>query len=125
LISLEQIDHVAITVSDLDCSIEWYRDVLGLERIHEEAWGDTPVIMSKGGTAIALFRAKDSEQLKNTQIKGMLHLAFRTGKQDFSNAQVFLRSKGIEFEFQDHSISHSVYFNDPDGYEIEITTYEL
>ena len=32
---------------------------------------------------------------------------------------------GIEFEFQDHKISHSIYFYDPDRHELEITTYEL
>ena len=36
----------------------------------------------------------------------------------------FIR-KDIEFEFQDHKIVHSLYFYDPDGNLIELTTYEL
>jgi catechol-2,3-dioxygenase len=26
---------------------------------------------------------------------------------------------------QDHGVSHSIYFEDPDGVELELTTYEL
>jgi len=33
--------------------------------------------------------------------------------------------RGIKFEFQDHEISHSIYFRDPDGHALEITTYDL
>jgi catechol-2,3-dioxygenase len=36
-----------------------------------------------------------------------------------------LKKRAIPFEFQDHEISHSIYFRDPDGHRIEITTYEL
>ena len=36
-----------------------------------------------------------------------------------------LKRRGIKFGFQDHEISHSIYFDDPDGHKLEITTYEL
>jgi catechol 2,3-dioxygenase-like lactoylglutathione lyase family enzyme len=36
---IRQIDHVALTVKDLDRSIAWYHDILGLERRHEAVWG--------------------------------------------------------------------------------------
>ena len=57
--------------------------------------------------------------------RALRHLAFRAGRNDFRDAQDRLKSLGIEFEFQDHEIAHSIYFKDPDGHEIEITTYEL
>jgi catechol-2,3-dioxygenase len=40
-------------------------------------------------------------------------------------AQEELTKRGIAFHFQDHEISHSIYFDDPDGHQIEITTYEV
>jgi len=55
----------------------------------------------------------------------MLHLAFRADRKNFLAAQRELKERGIKFEFQDHEISHSIYFHDPDGHELEITTYEL
>ena len=35
-----------------------------------------------------------------------------------------LKRRGIQFEFQDHEISHSIYFRDIDGHQLEITTYQ-
>jgi catechol-2,3-dioxygenase len=55
----------------------------------------------------------------------MLHLAFRATREHFLAAQQDLRSRGIEFQVQDHEISQSIYFRDPDGHELEITTYEV
>ena len=55
----------------------------------------------------------------------MLHLAFRATRKSFLAAQEELKQRGIKFEFQDHEISHSIYFSDPDGHELEITTYDL
>ena len=36
-----------------------------------------------------------------------------------------LEAQGIAVTFQDHDISHAIYFYDPDGHQLEITTYEL
>jgi catechol 2,3-dioxygenase-like lactoylglutathione lyase family enzyme len=55
----------------------------------------------------------------------MLHLAFRANRDGFRAAQEELKRRGTKFEFQDHEISHSIYFRDPDGHHLEITTYEL
>jgi catechol 2,3-dioxygenase-like lactoylglutathione lyase family enzyme len=54
---VERIDHVALTVRDVQRSIAWYRDIFGLERRHKETWGDLPVKMFAGDTALALFQA--------------------------------------------------------------------
>jgi hypothetical protein len=55
----------------------------------------------------------------------MLHFAMRTNRQNFAAAQEELKRRGIQYEFQDHEISQSIYFRDPDGHELEITTYDL
>jgi catechol-2,3-dioxygenase len=55
----------------------------------------------------------------------MLHLAMRANRENFVAAQRDLTRRGISFHFTDHEISHSIYFRDPDGIELEITTYEL
>jgi catechol 2,3-dioxygenase-like lactoylglutathione lyase family enzyme len=55
----------------------------------------------------------------------MLHLAFRADRKNFLAAQADLMSRGVRFDFEDHEISHSIYFRSPDGHRFEITTYEL
>jgi catechol-2,3-dioxygenase len=47
------------------------------------------------------------------------------GRANFEAAQEVLADREIPFHFSDHSVSHSIYFEDPDGHELELTTYEL
>jgi catechol 2,3-dioxygenase-like lactoylglutathione lyase family enzyme len=131
---LEGIDHVALSVRDVERAAQWYIDVLGFERLHEGIWDGVPVFVGKGTTALALFpvrsRASSAEATaaKSTSDRGdirMLHLAMRANRENFIAAQDELKRRGIKFEFQDHEISHSIYFRDPDGHQLEITTYEL
>ena len=123
---LEGIDHVALSVRDVERAAQWYIDILGFEHRHEGVWDGIPTFIGKGTTAIALFPTKSdvNPSLPRAEIR-MLHLAFRAGRKNFLVAQDELKRHGIKFEFSDHEISHSIYFRDPDGHELEITTYEL
>jgi catechol 2,3-dioxygenase-like lactoylglutathione lyase family enzyme len=118
----EGLDHVAIAVSDLDRSEEFYRDVLGLQRVHEE-W-DPPRVLASGGSGMALFPAGlDGGDVVGSP--GILHFAFRVDRAAFEAAQSELSERRIEFRFSDHGLAHSVYFDDPDGHQLELTTYEV
>ena len=136
--NLQAIDHVALSVRDVERSAKWYIDVLGFERQHGDVWGDYPVFVGKNDAAIALFPIRDKNASPPSDgVAGatsssssppsvrVLHFAFRADRKAFVQAQKELKNRGIDFEFQDHKISHSIYFNDPDGHELEITTYEL
>lgn len=126
MFALEGIDHVALSVADVERSRRWYMEVLGFEHRHPGMWGGVPVFIGKGTTALALFPARSgdgtSPALPPTR---MLHLAFRASRAAFVAAQEDLRQREIPFEFQDHEISHSIYFCDPDGHQLEITTWEV
>ena len=127
MFQLEGIDHLALAVRDVERSARWYIDVLGFEPRHEGMWGGIPVFIGKGETALALFPAKPNTRSTSSsrdQIR-MLHFAMRSDRKNFVAAQDELKRRGIQFGFQDHEISHSIYFHDPDGHEIEITTYNL
>src|SRR5205823_1324077 len=133
---LEGIDHVALSVRDVERAAQWYIDVLGFKRLHEGMWDGVPVFIGKGTTALAFFpvreRASSAEAATaaGSTSNGpadirMLHLALRANRKNFLAAQEELKQRGIKFEFQDHEISHSIYFHDPDGHALEITTYDL
>ena len=127
MIDVEGIDHVAMSVPDVERTAQWYIDVLGFKRLHEGMWDGVPVFIGKGRTALALFPAKSNSGSTSTDRADirMLHLALRANRKNFLAAQEELKQRGIKFEFQDHEISHSIYFHDPDGHALEITTYEL
>ena len=124
---LEGIDHVGLAVRDVEEAAKWYADVLGFKRRYEGMWDGIPTFIGKGNTAIALFPARggDSKPAGPASAIKMLHLAFRANSDGFVAAKKELKKRGIKFEFQDHEISHSIYFRDPDGHQLEITTYEL
>ena len=121
--NLQSLDHVAVSVRDVEVSARWYLDVLGFRRQHDEVWGGHPIFVGNDSAAVALFPVRGNG--KSASAVRILHFAFRTDREGFVASQQELKNRGIDFEFQDHEIAHSIYFHDPDGHEIEITTYEL
>ena len=127
MIRTEGIDHVALAVRDVERSAAWYCELLGLRRMHQGVWGSFPAVVGTESTAVALFpvNAENPQSAPGREALVMLHLAFRVSRRDFEIAQVALADRGIAFDFQDHEISHSLYFSDPDGHRLELTTYEV
>jgi len=123
--NLEGIDHVAMSVRDVEKAVQWYIDVLGFEIKFDGMWNGVPVFIGKGTTALALFPVRERSGSSTPSDIRILHLAMRANRKNFLGAQEELKRLGIKFEFQDHEISHSIYFRDPDGHQLEITTYEL
>ena len=123
--NIKTLDHVALRVSDLEASAKWYQRVLGLQRIQPEEWTPFPIFMvAENGTGIALFptRSKAAENLPpGDWIKGD-HYAFQVDQSNFERAQEHLNKEQIPFAFQDHLYFHSIYFEDPDDHQLELTT---
>ena len=122
---IQTFDHVAIAVTDVKRSADWYQDVLGLERLHADAWNGTPTVVGAGGSGIALFPVASAapQPRPGRDVLTMRHFAFRVDTDNFARAKQTLAERGIAFHEQDHGIAKSIYLNDPDGHEVELTTY--
>ena len=120
---LEALDHVGLAVSDVERSIRWYQDVLGLERAFEEAWANYPAVLVTNGTGVALFPARGAP-IEPSTMDTLGHVGFRLTREGFERARAELRAAGIEFRESDHRVAWSIYLLDPDRHLVELTTYE-
>ncbi len=120
---LLDIDHIHIFVADRRASEAWYAKVLGLKRSPElEVWaslgGPLTLQNDDGSVHLALFE-RPTEPCRST-------VALRVSRQCFEQWQEHLEAllPGA-VEFENHELSHSLYFSDPDGNPFEVTTYEV
>jgi catechol 2,3-dioxygenase-like lactoylglutathione lyase family enzyme len=137
--------HVGITVKDLDASIRFYHDVLGLPFSNEPSpWFDSEglgkavgvpggalrqVSLLLGDTMFELleYRSPPSETTRplGSNSLGASHVAIHVD--DIMATKAELEAKGIEF-FSDVNVVDEgvlagwrwVYFEDPDGYPLEL-----
>lgn len=127
MIKTEGLDHIAITVKDVQKTIEWYKDIIELERVHADKWDGVPVFMVASGSGLAIFPA-DNTLNESGPAKEKIyvkHFAFRVDKENFERAKKIYREKNLEHNIADHGICYSIYTTDPDGYIVELTTYEI
>lgn len=131
-----QIDHVELFVPDRQEAAEWYCRVLGLHVVPGfEQWTANPggplmIATASGGTKLALFEGQP-QQARATA--GFHRVAFRV---DAAGFLAFVR--GLDDRHLnnhqgrpvtadavvDHDLAYSIYFCDPYGHRLEITTYE-
>ena len=120
--ALTGIDHVHVHVVDRDAAEAWYARILGLVRVPDlvfwEAGGGPLTLANASGTVhIALF-ARPAGKRHAT-------IAFAATARDFLGWQSHLTAAlGHSIELEDHQVSWSLYFADPDGNPCEITSYE-
>lgn len=119
---IEAFDHVAINVADLERSAEWYERVLGFKIVHK--WTRTWMV-GRGQMRIGLFHRPQATPVDDLDNKlAITHFAFLTDEQGFQRVQEELKRLGVPFDPpEDTGIAFSLFFQDPDGYELEVTTY--
>jgi catechol 2,3-dioxygenase-like lactoylglutathione lyase family enzyme len=124
MMQLEQIDHIALRCASPEATMAWYVSTLGFEHVFPGRWSGVPIVLRLGSTFVTLFPRPGDEQ---PSADGRAwHLALRAATySDFRSAQAELQARGVAFQFRDHEIAHSIYFFDPDGFLLEITTYDV
>lgn len=126
-LNIRFLDHVAIRVTDLEISADWYYKVLGLQRYQLPEWGDFPIFMLSGKSGVALFPADKSAPpldpvSKNVKID---HFAFNVDRANFELAKTRYKELDLKFSIQDHHYFDSMYTKDPDGHVVELTTIKV
>ena len=124
MIRPERIGHAVIKVRDLERSRKFYTEVLGMQ-IMKDVPEIPGVFLANHGRdhhELALFEVGAEAEAPSAKAVGLLHIAFRLGSQEELEAAYHeLKDKGVPVHFTvNHGITRSVYFEDPDGYELEV-----
>lgn len=122
-----QLDHTILRVNDLEASVRFYTEILGLE----DAGRRPP---------FAILRVSDSFQLQLAAwgTEGGEHLAFAMSRAEFDATFERIRAARIPYGDSFHDVGNmkgpgseagargpapTLYFNDPNNHLLEIRTY--
>jgi catechol 2,3-dioxygenase-like lactoylglutathione lyase family enzyme len=141
---IKGVHHTCITVSDLDRSVAFYRDVLGLELVmteESERSGDdrskglgvakakVKLAVLRAGTAqvelIEYVTAKGRPNDRNNNDSGAMHIAFQV--KDIDKAYEQMLEQGVRFTSPPLTVPAGpmegwrwTYLYDPDGVSLEL-----
>jgi catechol 2,3-dioxygenase-like lactoylglutathione lyase family enzyme len=129
-----QIDHVELFVPDRYEAARWYEHELGLQVVPEcETWaaGGGPLMISSdgGSTKLALFEGQPATSAHTAAFR---RVAFRVTGGGFAEFLRRLPELALTNSQQpvaagsvvDHQQAYSLYFDDPWGHLLEVTTYD-
>ena len=122
------VDHLALICSEVGQTIEFYTEVVGmtLNKVvpNRDEPSSTHIFMDMGGANYLAFFDFPKHGPAKTQrgIGSMHHLALKGTPEQYQRALKVLRERGIKHDAHGGDDKGSVYFRDPDGILLEITT---
>ena len=123
-------DHTNWRIRDLEASLGFYRDVLGLQPFGLEEYhrGERPLVSLRVTRDFILHLIPDPE-FERGSTGGYDHLALVVEGAEPDELAEHLRARGVAVEKQFESIlgargqGPALYLRDPDGYRIELKFY--
>ena len=113
------INHITLSVTDLDESFAFYRDVLMFKPIQKSP---ISAYLLAGQMWVALLQ-DDSENLK--PLKEYSHIAFNVAPEDFATMKDRIVESGAVEWSENSTEGDSFYFLDPNGHKLEIHCTDL
>jgi glutathione S-transferase fosA5 len=105
------INHITFNVRNLDNSLGFYRDLLGM-KLH--VFWDTGAYLTAGDTWLCLSLGAAESANDYT------HVAFSVGQEEISELRARLATHRVEEWKSNTSEGDSVYVLDPDGHRLEL-----
>ena len=123
-------DHVSVIGSNVEKTVSFYRDVLGMSLVLKQPNLDAPHVThlffdtGDGRTLTFLMeegRESNTGRLR-TPIGGVRHIAFRYDPERLEEIRAGLEEHGYHYNEFDRGIFHSLYTTDHNGLVIELAT---
>ena len=119
------LDHLALKVTDMERSLAFYQQVLGLELLRrsgpDEA-GGCAAVLRVGGQLLDLFSRPDFISADKDKPVGMDHLCLQIEAASIDEVVETLQQTGVEIFWGPvvRQSSTSAYVYDPDGVHVEL-----
>ena len=124
-------DHLALPVYDVGRTYHFYSEVLQLplvDALSGDDWGGKPWLMMFFGTGsgqlLALCALRGAQPPRPDGLPSdVRHYAFSVASDaEQEQWKARLRHHQVAFTEEDHGRQHSIYFSDPNGIVLEVTT---
>lgn len=121
---MAELAHVVFYVRDLERSVEFYRDIVGLQVVGQ-IFQDRAAMLSGGRThhELLLIQVGDAPGPLPGRRIGLYHVGWKIGEtlDELRAMRDRLRAHKYPIDgMSDHTVSKSLYLRDPDGNEIEL-----
>lgn len=120
---ISALDHIVLRVTDMERSVAWYRDLLGLETVRLDEWrrGEAPFVSMR-------ITPETIIDLQLGEITGVNadHLALVVEGVDLDELVASGRFDVVgppRTLFGARGTGFGIYVNDPDGHRVELRTY--
>jgi catechol-2,3-dioxygenase len=123
---VKELGHLVLYVRNLERSVHFYRDVLGWKPVVDSAMGGRAAAFSSGRTHHELLLIEVGEgatPIPAGRRVGMYHFGLKVGETDDElrdALRALLDAGATVVGTADHTVTHSLYIEDPDGNEIEL-----
>ena len=122
------VDHLALICSDVEQTIEFYTEVVGMtiNKIvpNRDDLSSTHIFLDMGGKNFLAFFDFPKKGPAKTQrgVGSMHHLALKGTPDQYAKAIATLKTRSIGHDVHGNETKGSVYFRDPDDILLEVTT---
>ncbi|MBV9832398.1 MAG: VOC family protein [Marmoricola sp.] len=122
MVTFAGIDHLALTVSDLNRSEQFYTDVLDFVAIVDFGYGRLCIHPGTGFTIGLMTHENAAPGRFSELVTGLDHLALVAGSRgELEEWQDRLQAAGVEYTpIRDMELGHHLNFRDPDNIALEL-----